>query len=73
MKKVYEKKPISELKKDFKKVVNEINLDYEKLIRNANSALQNGKSDWSKNYWFNVFKKLCEKYDAMDYFRKVIH
>jgi hypothetical protein len=61
MKKVYEKKPISELKKDFKKVVNEINLDYEKLIRNANSALQNGKSDWSKNYWGTVVAQLERK------------
>ena len=49
------------VKKDFKKVVNEINLDYEKLIRNANSALQNGKSDWSKNYWGTVVAQLERK------------
>jgi hypothetical protein len=30
------------------------------------------KTDWSKNYWYGVFEKLCEKYGCMDYFRKVI-
>ena len=24
-------------------------------------------TDWSKGFWYDVFKKLCEKYDAMDY------
>jgi hypothetical protein len=42
-------------------------------ISNAENRCKKSMTDWSKNYWFNVFKKLCEKYDAMDYFRKVIH
>ena len=42
-------------------------------ISNAENRCKKSMTDWSKNYWYNVFKKLCEKYDAMDYFRKVIH
>ena len=42
-------------------------------ISNAENRCKNAMTDWSKNYWYNVFKKLCEKYDAMDYFRKAIH
>jgi len=42
-------------------------------ISNAEKTCQNATTDWSKDYWFNVFKKLCEKYNCMSYFRKVIH
>ena len=42
-------------------------------IKKAEEACKRATTDWSKNYWFNVFKKLCEKYNQMEYFRKTIH
>ena len=51
----------------------ELTPDQIRRISNAERTCQNATTDWSKNYWFNVFQKLCEKYGAMDYFRKVIH
>jgi hypothetical protein len=44
-----------------------------KRITNAENACKNSMSDWAKDYWFNIFQTLCKKYDAMEYFRKVIH
>ena len=43
-------------------------------ITNAEMACKRADSDdWAKNYWFNVFKKLCKMYGQLDYFRKQIH
>ena len=42
-------------------------------ISNAETTCKNATTDWSKDFWYNVFKKLCEKYNQMDYFRKTIH
>ena len=42
-------------------------------ISNAERTCQNATTDWAKNHWFGVLKKLCEKYGCMDYFRKVLH
>ena len=42
-------------------------------IKKAEEACKRSTTDWSKNYWFNVFQKLCKKYGEMDYFRKQIH
>ena len=42
-------------------------------INNAETSCKNATTDWAKNYWYNVFSKLCEKYNCMGYFRKVIH
>ena len=50
-----------------------LNVIQVKRLTNAENTCRNAKSDWAKNYWYNIFQKLCEKYDAMDYFRKVIH
>ena len=44
-----------------------------KRITNAENACKNCMSDWGKDFWFNIFQTLCEKYGAMEYFRKVIH
>ena len=33
-------------------------VDYERLLRNANSALENSKTQWSKNYWGVVIAQL---------------
>jgi len=42
-------------------------------ITNAENACRNSMTDWGKNYWFEVLRKLCNKYGCMDYFRKVAH
>ena len=47
--------------------------DQIRRLTNAENTCKIAKTDWSKSFWFNVFQKLCEKYDCMDYFRKVIH
>ena len=47
--------------------------DQIRRITNAESACKNSMSEWGKDFWFNVFQTLCEKYGAMEYFRKVIH
>jgi len=45
----------------------------DRRIKNAETACRDSKTDWSKNYWFNVFAKLCKMYDREDYFRKTIN
>ena len=47
--------------------------DQIRRLTNAENTCKMAKTEWGKNYWFNVFQKLCEKYSCMDYFRKVIH
>ena len=42
-------------------------------ISNAETTCKNATTDWAKDFWFNVFKKLCVKYNCMNYFRKAIH
>jgi hypothetical protein len=42
-------------------------------ISNAETTCKNATTDWSKDFWYNVFKKLCVKYNCMNYFRKAIH
>ena len=42
-------------------------------IKRAEKACREAKNDEFKAFWYNTFKKLCEKYDKMDYFRKVIN
>ena len=45
----------------------------DRRIKNAEKAYRESMIDWSKNYWFNVFSKLCKKYGRDDYFRKTVH
>ena len=47
--------------------------DQIRRINNAEVTCKNATTDWAKNFWFNVFSKLCKKYDREDYFRKTIH
>ena len=47
--------------------------DQIRRLTNAENTCKMAKTDWAKNHWFGVFRKLCEKYNCMDYFRKVIH
>ena len=45
----------------------------DRRIKNAEKACRDSRSDWAKNYWFNVFSKLCKKYGRDDYFRKTVN
>ena len=45
----------------------------DRRIKNAEKACRDSMTDWSKNYWFNVFSKLCKKYGRDDYFRKTVN
>ena len=47
--------------------------DQIRRISNAEKTCKNADTNWAKNYWYNVFAKLCRKYNCEDYFRKVIH
>ena len=47
--------------------------DQIRRINNAEVTCKNATTDWAKNYWYNVFQKLCKKYGCEDYFRKLIH
>ena len=47
--------------------------DQIRLINNAEVTCKNATTNWAKNYWYNVFAKLCKKYGCDDYFRKTIH
>ena len=42
-------------------------------IQNAESKCKEAEDDKWKSFWFDVFSKLCKKYNKMEYFRKVIH
>ena len=50
-----------------------LNDDQIRRLTNAENQCKIAETNWSKKYWFDVFQKLCEKYGAMSYFRKVIH
>ncbi len=45
----------------------------DRRIKNAETACRDSMTDWSKNYWFNVFAKLCKMYNREEYFRKTIN
>ena len=47
--------------------------DQIRRINNAEVTCKNANTNWAKNYWYNVFQKLCKKYGCEDYFRKTIH
>ena len=47
--------------------------DQIRRINNAEVTCKNAITNWAKNYWYNVFQKLCKKYGCEDYFRKTIH
>ena len=45
----------------------------ERLINNAVDACKRAQSDWAKDYWFGVFKTLCEKFKRTDLYNKHLH
>ena len=47
--------------------------DQIRRINNAEVTCKNATTNWAKNYWYNVFQKLCKKYGCEDYFMKTIH
>ena len=47
--------------------------DQIRRINNAEVTCKNATTNWAKNYWYNVFQKLCKTYVCEDYFRKTIH
>ena len=47
--------------------------DQIRRLKNAENTCKMAKTEWAKNHWFGVLRKLCEKYNCMDYFRKVTH
>jgi len=44
-----------------------------KLINNAMKACKNAETNWAKDFWFNVWKTLCQKYGRMDLYNKDLH
>ena len=42
-------------------------------IKRAEKACREAQDDKFKAFWYNTFKKLCEKYDKMAYFNKTIN
>ena len=45
----------------------------DRRIKNAETACRNARTDWAKDFWYNVFSKLCKMYDRKEYFRKTIN
>ena len=44
-----------------------------KRISNAEKACKNATTNEWKELWFDVFRKLCTKYNCTEYFKKVMH
>ena len=45
----------------------------ETKINNVMLVCKNATSDWAKEYWFNVWQKLCVKYGRTDLYNKHLH
>jgi len=50
-----------------------LNEQQARRVTAAEKACREAKTDWAKNYWFEVFRKLCTLYGATEYFRRTIH
>ena len=46
------------MQKNYDNLIEGIDLDYDRLLKNANEALENSKTPWSKNYWGLVIAQL---------------
>ena len=42
-------------------------------IKRAEKACREARDDKFKAFWYETFRKLCEKYDKMSYFNKTIN
>ncbi len=45
----------------------------DRRIKSAEKACRDARTNWAKNYWYNVFSKLCTMYGREDYFRRAIN
>jgi len=45
----------------------------ERKIYAVMETCKNAKTDWAKNYWFNVWKQLCIKYGRQDLYNQNLH
>lgn len=45
----------------------------ERLIKNAVEATKSATTEWSKDFWFGIFTKLCTKFNRSDLYQKNIH
>lgn len=45
----------------------------ERKINAVMETCKNSTSDWAKNYWFNVWKQLCQKYGRTDLYNAHLH
>ena len=45
----------------------------DRRIKNAETACRNARTDWAKNFWFNVFSKLCKMYGREAYFNRTVN
>ena len=57
---------------DLKRVMGD-KVKTENILMRVMETCKNSTSDWAKNYWYNVWAKLCEKYGRMDLYRKHQH
>ena len=46
------------MQKNYDNLIKNIDLDYDRLLKNANEALKNSTTEWSKNYWGLVIAQL---------------
>ena len=44
-----------------------------RLINNALDRCKNAQSNWAKNFWFNVWKKLVQKYGTRREYELNLH
>jgi|TARA_R110000822_G_scaffold62361_4_gene153817 hypothetical protein len=44
-----------------------------KRLQNVRLTYKNAVTDWAKNYWFSVFKKLCVMYGVEKTYMKELH
>ena len=58
--------------KDLERIKNNKTIK-EHRLDNLAKACADATSDDMKTMWFEKLKKLAEKYNMMDYFRKLIH
>ena len=57
---------------DLKRIMGDTQTTEQKILAVINVCKQ-ATSEWAKNYWFDVFVKLCKKYDRMDLYNKHLH
>lgn len=57
---------------DIKRIMGD-KIQIERKINTVMETCKNAKTDWAKNYWFNVWKQLCKKYGRSDLYNANLH